>query len=170
MGARNYNYQIPREGSHIHGSRCNTWKNWETISQNKHCCHFWWLRPTVWKSEQQHKSDSSGSTLYISHFQKRSRARSSTKVKIPLMKSIAEVHFKKGSSMLHYKESFLGESYTTVNFLQTSFLTLSGRVARTAFHENHQFFREARLALHDLKYIFCGKWTGNTEIFLMGAK
>ena len=70
MGARNYNYQLPREGSHIHGSRCKTWKHSKTISQNKHCYHFWWLRPTVWKGKQQHKSDSSGSTLYISHSQK----------------------------------------------------------------------------------------------------
>ena len=86
MGARNYNYQIPKEGSHIHGSRCNTRKHWKTISQNKHCCHFWWPRPTVWKGEQQYKRDSSGSTLHISHFQ----TRSSTKVKIPLMKSIVD--------------------------------------------------------------------------------
>ena len=41
---------------------------------------------------------------------------------MPLMKSIAEVQFKKGSSMLHYKESVLEESYTTVNCLQPSFL------------------------------------------------
>ena len=40
MGARNYNYQLPREGSHIHGSRCKTWKHSKTISQNKHCYHF----------------------------------------------------------------------------------------------------------------------------------
>ena len=73
------------------------------------------------------------------------------------MKSIAEVHFKKGSSMLHYKESFLGESYTTVNFLQTSFLTLSGRVHAQRFMKTISFFRVARLAFNDLKYIFCGK-------------
>ena len=42
------------------------------------------------------------------------------------MKSIAEVQFKKGSSMLHYKESFLEESYTTINFLQPSFLKKDG--------------------------------------------
>ena len=42
------------------------------------------------------------------------------------MKSIVEVQFKKGSSMLHYKESFLEESYTTVNFLQPSFLKKGG--------------------------------------------
>ena len=40
MGARNYNYQIPREGSHIYGSRYNAWKHWKTILKNKHCCHF----------------------------------------------------------------------------------------------------------------------------------
>ena len=53
---------------------------------------------------------------FIYLISKKARTRSSTKVKIPLMKSIAEVQFKKGSSMLHYKESFLEESYTTVNF------------------------------------------------------
>ena len=59
---------------------------------------------------------------FIYPISKKARTRSSTKVKMPLMKSIAEVQFKKGSSMLHYKESFLEESYTTVNFLQSSFL------------------------------------------------
>ena len=53
---------------------------------------------------------------------KKARTRSTTRVKIPLMKSIVEVQFKKGSSMLHDKEFFLKESYTTVNFLQPSFL------------------------------------------------
>ena len=53
---------------------------------------------------------------------KRTRTRSSTKVKIPLMESIVEVQFKKGSRMLHHKESFLEESYITANFLQPSFL------------------------------------------------
>ena len=57
---------------------------------------------------------------------KKARTRSSTKVKMPLMKSIAEVLFKKGSSMLHYKESFLEESYTTVNLLQPSFFKKDG--------------------------------------------
>ena len=37
------------------------------------------------------------------------------------MESIVEVQFKKGSSKLHYKDSLLEESYTTVNFLQPSF-------------------------------------------------
>ena len=55
---------------------------------------------------------------FIYPISKKARTRSSTKVKMPLMESIAEVQFKKGSSMLHYKESFLEESYTTVNFLQ----------------------------------------------------
>ena len=53
------------------------------------------------------------------HFQK-ARTRSSTKVKMALMESIVEVQFKKGSSMLHYKESFL------VNFLQPSFFKKGG--------------------------------------------
>ena len=57
---------------------------------------------------------------------KKARTRSSTKVKKPLLKSIAEVQFKKGSSMLHCKESFLEESYITVNFLQPSFLKKDG--------------------------------------------
>ena len=109
MGARNYTYQIHGEGSHIHGSRCNTWKHWKTISQNKHCCYLWWLRPTLWKGKQQHKSDSSGSTLHITH--SKARTRSSIKVKMPLMESIVEVQFKKENSILHYKESFLEESY-----------------------------------------------------------
>ena len=42
------------------------------------------------------------------------------------MKSIAEVQFRKGSSMLHYKKCFLEESYTTVIFLQSSFLKKDG--------------------------------------------
>ena len=53
---------------------------------------------------------------------KKARTRSSTKVKIPLTESIVESQFKKENSMLHYNESFLEESYTTVNFLQPSFL------------------------------------------------
>ena len=49
-----------------------------------------------------------------------------TKVKMSLTESIVEVQFKKGNSMLHYKESFLEESYITVNFLQSSFLKKGG--------------------------------------------
>ena len=56
--AKNYNYQIPGEESQIHGSRCNTLKHGETISQNKHCHDFWWLLLTVWIGKQQHKSNS----------------------------------------------------------------------------------------------------------------
>ena len=63
---------------------------------------------------------------FIYPIPKKARTRSSTKVKMPLMESIVEVQFKKGSSMLHYKESFLEESYTTVNFLQPSFLKKGG--------------------------------------------
>ena len=59
---------------------------------------------------------------FIYPISKKAHTRSSTKVKIPLMESIVEVQFKKGSSMLHYKEFCLKESYTTVNFLQPSFL------------------------------------------------
>ena len=125
MGVRNYNYQIPREGSHIHGSRCNTWKHWETISQNKHCCHFWWFCPTVWKGNNNIKAIDLD-LPFIYPISKKARTRSSTKLKMPLMKSIAEVQFKKGSSMLHYKKSFLEESYTTVIFLQSSFLKKDG--------------------------------------------
>ena len=53
---------------------------------------------------------------------KKARTRSSTKVNMPRIESIVEVQFKKGSSMLHYKEFFLEESCTTVNFLEPSFL------------------------------------------------
>ena len=63
---------------------------------------------------------------FIYPISKKARTRSSTKVKMPLMESIVEVQFKKGSSMLHYKESFLEESYTTTNFLQPSFLKKDG--------------------------------------------
>ena len=63
---------------------------------------------------------------FIYPIPKKARTRSSTKVKMPLMESIVEVQCKKGSSMLHYKESFLEESYTTVNFLQPSFLKKGG--------------------------------------------
>ena len=125
IGGRNYIHLIPREGSHIRGSRCNTWKHWKTILQSKHCRYFWWLHPTVQKGEQQHKNDGSGSTFHISHLQK-PYTRSSAKVKMPLMESIVAVQFKKGSSMLHYKESFLEESYATINFLQSSFLKKGG--------------------------------------------
>ena len=58
---------------------------------------------------------------FIYPISKKARTRSSTKVKMPLMESIVEVQFKKGSSMVHYKESFLEEIYTTVTFLQRSF-------------------------------------------------
>ena len=51
--------------------------------------------------------------------------RLSTKSKMPLMESIVEVQSKKGSSMLHYNESFRKESCTTVNILQPSFLKRS---------------------------------------------
>ena len=54
-----------------------------------------------------------------------SSTRLSTKVKMSLMESIVKVQFKKGSSMLHYKESFLKEGCTTVNILQPSFLKRS---------------------------------------------
>ena len=63
---------------------------------------------------------------FIYPISKKARTRSSTKVKMPLIESIVEVQIKNGSSMLHYKESFLGESYTTVNFLQPSFLKKGG--------------------------------------------
>ena len=64
--------------------------------------------------------------FFIYPISKKARTGSSTKVKMTLMKSIAEVQFKKGSSMLHYNESFLAESYTTVNFFQPSFLKKDG--------------------------------------------
>ena len=58
---------------------------------------------------------------FIYPISKKARTRSSAKVKMPLMESIVEVQSKKGSSVLHYKESFLEEIYTTVTFLQRSF-------------------------------------------------
>ena len=42
------------------------------------------------------------------------------------MESIVAVQFKKGNSMLHFKESFLEESYATINFLQPYFLKKGG--------------------------------------------
>ena len=63
---------------------------------------------------------------FIYSISKKAHTRSSTKVKMPLMESKVKVQFKTGSSMLHYKESFLGESFTTVNFLQPSFLKKGG--------------------------------------------
>ena len=121
MGTSNYNYQIPREGSDIHYSGCNTWKDWKTISKNKHCCHFWWLHPTVWKGEQQHKSDSSGSTLHVSHFPKKHAQDHQPKLKWLLSK--VRLRFNTKKKVACY---FLKESYTTVNFLQPSFLKKGG--------------------------------------------
>ena len=63
---------------------------------------------------------------FIYLISKKTRTRSSTKVKMPLMESIVEVQLKKESSMLHYKESFLKESYTTVNILQPTFFKKGG--------------------------------------------
>ena len=59
---------------------------------------------------------------FIYPISKKARTRSSTKVIMSIVESIVELQFKKRRSMLHYKESFLEESYTTVNFLQPSFL------------------------------------------------
>ena len=53
---------------------------------------------------------------FIYPISKKARTGSSTKVKMTLMKSIAEVQFKKGSSMLHYNESFLAESLPPSTF------------------------------------------------------
>ena len=63
---------------------------------------------------------------YIYPISNKARTRSSTKVKMPLIESIVEVPFKKGSSMLHYKESFLEEGYTIANVLHPSFLKKGG--------------------------------------------
>ena len=59
---------------------------------------------------------------FIYPIYKNAHTRSSTKVKILLMESIVAVQFEKGSSMLHYKNSFSKESYITINLLQPSFL------------------------------------------------
>ena len=57
------------------------------------------------------------------------------------MESIVEVQFRKGSRMLHYKESFLKESYTIVNFLQPSFFkkvnTLHQALNTVALHNQN---------------------------------
>ena len=63
---------------------------------------------------------------FIYSISKKAHARSSTKVKMSLLESIVEVQLKKGSSMLHHKEPFLEESFTTFNFLQPSFLEKGG--------------------------------------------
>ena len=92
MGARNYNYKIPREGSHIHGSRCNTCKasTVATFDDFVQLCE---------------KGDNNIKAIvldlpFIYPISKKARTRSSTKVKMPLIESIVEVQFKKGSSML----------------------------------------------------------------------
>ena len=59
---------------------------------------------------------------FIYPIDKNARTRSSTKVKMLLMETIAAVQFEKGSRMLHYKKSFSEESYITINLLQPSFL------------------------------------------------
>ena len=64
---------------------------------------------------------------------------------MPFMKSIVEVQLKKGSSMLHYKESILEESYTAVNFLQPSFLKKGGfKTFPTPSTECHGIIRSKR--------------------------
>ena len=63
---------------------------------------------------------------FIYPISKNARKRSSSKVKMSLMESVVEVQFKKGRNMSYYKESFLGEIYTTVNFLQVFFLKKGG--------------------------------------------
>ena len=63
---------------------------------------------------------------FIYSISKKAHTRSTTNVKMSLTESIFEVQFKKGNSMLRYKESFLAESYTTVNFLRSSFLKKGG--------------------------------------------
>ena len=78
---------------------------------------------------------------FIYPISKKAHTRSSTKVKRPLMESIVEVQFRKGSRMLHYKESLLKESYTTVNFLQPSFFkkvnTLHQALNTVAIHNQN---------------------------------
>ena len=62
---------------------------------------------------------------------------------------------------------FMNNSLELLSYL---FLTLSGWMARTAYHEKPSVILGGTPALHNLKYILCGKLTGNTEIFLMRAK
>ena len=62
----------------------------------------------------------------IYQISKKSRPRSSTKVKMPLLEKNVEVQFRKGSRMIYYKESLISELYTTVDFLQSSFIKSGG--------------------------------------------
>ena len=44
-----------------------------------------------------------------------------------MLQKIVEVQFRKGSHVMSYKESFIGESFTAVDLLQSSFIK-SGRL------------------------------------------
>ena len=103
MGARNYNYQIPRKRSHIHGSRCNTWSIRKLFHKAGTVATF---NDFVQLCE---KANNNIKVIvldlpFIYPISKKARTRSSTEVKMPLMESIVETQFKKGSSMLHYKK------------------------------------------------------------------
>ena len=63
--------------------------------------------------------------LYIYQISQKSRARSSIKVKMPLLENTTEVPFRKGSRMI-YKESFMSELYTAVDVLQSSNIEIGG--------------------------------------------
>ena len=54
--------------------------------------------------------------------------------------------------MTYFKDKLQGDNLSVILFV----LTLSGWVAHVAY-EKPSLFRVARLALHALKYVFCGK-------------
>ena len=114
---RNYNYQISRKGTHIHESRCNTWKYQKTISETSTVATFEDFAQLCEKANNNIKTIVLDLPFIYPIFRK-ARTRPSTKVKIPFTESIAESQFKKEHCMLHYNESFFEESYTTVNFLK----------------------------------------------------
>ena len=121
IGARNYNYQILEKGhtfmasDAIHGNIGKIFLKTNTVAT---------FDDFVQLCEKANNNIKAivVDLPFIYPISKKARTRSSTKVKMSVMKSIVELQFKKRRSMLHYKESFLEESYTTVNFLQPSFL------------------------------------------------
>ena len=95
------------------------------ILENYFARHALLPRPTAWKSERQHKTIVLDLPfMYL--ISKKASIRSSPKLKCLLWKLKLRSNSTKGSSMMHYKEYFLEESYTTINFLQPSFLKKDG--------------------------------------------
>ena len=103
MGARTYNYQIPREESQfmgadaIHGYIGKLFRKTSTVATFD---DFVQLCEKAKSNIKVIVLD----LLFIYPISKKARTRLSTKVKIPFMESIVDVQLKKGSSMLHLKE------------------------------------------------------------------